>query len=265
MKRSQLSQIWIYPVKSLGGISVQSAKVLPKGLHYDRRWMLVDQAGKFLTQREIPLLSQFKTRIDQDKLVIQHHGDHVIVQPGQAEGETIPQAQIWDDIVSTTEVSAEHSKWFSDRLGIDCKLVFFPEENPRAVEPDYKLNDDHTSLSDGYPFLIIGQASLDDLNGRLAEPVPINRFRPNFVFTGGDPYVEDSWQNFSIGDNTFVGVKPCARCIMTTINHETGERKSEPLKTLSTYRTRNNKVYFGQNALAVKADVVSVGDLITVL
>lgn len=265
MKRSQLSQIWIYPVKSLGGISVQRANVLPKGLQHDRRWMLVDHTGKFLSQRQVPLLSQFKTRIDDDTIVIQHHDDHVVVHPGQAEGETIPQAQIWDDIVSTKEVSTVHSKWFSERLGIDCKLVFFPEENPRAVDPGYKINDDHTSLSDAYPFLIIGQASLDDLNSRLSEPVPINRFRPNFVFTGGTPYEEDSWRNFSIGDNTFAGVKLCSRCIMTTVNPETGARGSEPLKTLSTYRSKNNKIYFGQNAIALEANVVSVGDLITVL
>lgn len=264
MKRSQLSQIWIYPVKSLGGISLQNAKVLPKGLQYDRRWMLVDNAGKFLTQREFPLLSQFKTRIDRDTLIIQHHDDHLVVLPGQSEGEMLAQTQIWDDIVSTKEVSAEHSKWFSDRVGSDCKLVLFPEENPRAVDPDYKVNDDHTSLSDAYPFLIIGQASLDDLNSRLSEPVPINRFRPNFVFTDGTPYEEDTWRNFSIGENQFVGVKLCSRCIMTTVNHKTGERGTEPLKTLSTYRSKNNKVYFGQNAIALKADVVSVGDLISV-
>jgi uncharacterized protein YcbX len=264
MKRSQLSQIWIYPVKSLGGISLDFAKVMPKGLQYDRRWMLVDSTGMFLTQRQFPMLSKFKTSIDSDNLIIQHDGDRLVVGLHDKGEMTLAKSQIWDDIVTTQEVSAHHSNWFSERIGIDCKLVFFPEENPRAVDPKYKVNDDHTSLSDAYPLLIIGQASLDDLNQRLPKPVPINRFRPNFVFTGGEPFEEDNWRNFKIGSNQFVGVKPCSRCTMTTVDHETGERGTEPLKTLSTYRTRNNKVYFGQNAIATKANVVSVGDLITI-
>ncbi len=264
MKTSQLSEIWIYPVKSLGGISIPSARVMPKGLQYDRRWMLVDTEGKFLTQRQYPVFSKFKTAIEGDQLLIRYLVDRLSIDIKE-ENKTCLDVRIWDDVVQAYEVSPFHSQWFSDRIGTDCKLVYFPENNPRAVDPRYSIHDDHTSLSDAYPFLLIGQASLDELNKRLAIPLPIDRFRPNFVFTGGHPHEEDDWKNFTIGDGKFSAVKPCARCIIPTINQDTGEKGVEPLKTLAAYRSRNNKIYFGQNVISLSAHTVSVGDLITVL
>ncbi|MFZ6012481.1 MAG: MOSC domain-containing protein, partial [Bacteroidota bacterium] len=173
------------------------------------------------------------------------------------------QTKIWDDVVDTIEVNQALSQWFTDHLNMNVKLVSFPEKNSRPVDPDYKVNDEHVSLADGFPFLIIGQSSLDDLNSRMEKPVPMNRFRPNLVFTGGAPYEEDGWRNFSIGKTRFVGVKPCSRCVLTTVNQDTGEKGIEPLYTLSTYRKQNNKVLFGQNAVALDDFEVSVGDKIT--
>jgi uncharacterized protein YcbX len=129
------------------------------------------------------------------------------------------------------------------------------------VDPRYKVNDEHVSFADAYPFLIIGQSSLDDLNSRLGQPLPINRFRPNFVFEGGEPYVEDNWRNLRIGDARFVGVKLSDRCVMTTVDQVTAEKGAEPLKTLATYRKWNNKIYFGQNLVSLDHDkLVAVGD-----
>ena len=139
-----------------------------------------------------------------------------------------------------------------------------PEENPRPVDPAYNLNDDHVSLADGYPFLIIGQNSLDMLNEKLAAPVPMNRFRPNFVFTGGTPHVEDSWRNLLIGEIPFAGVKPCERCVLTTVNQETGEKGDEPLRTLSSYRNNGKSILFGQNLIALRNGIVRVGDSISI-
>jgi uncharacterized protein YcbX len=264
MTEVKLSEIWIYPVKALGGISLSSAKVLPKGLEYDRRWMLVDENDIFLTQRKYPKLALFKSAFEKNKLMISFDRDQIELpfnvgrQPGL-------QAKVWDDTVTTFEVNPTISNWFSERLDIKCKLVFFPEENPRPVDQAYSVNQDHTSLSDGFPFLIIGQPSLDDLNSRLEESIPMNRFRPNFVFTGGAPYAEDQWREFAIGTNRFVAVKPCGRCVVPTINQDTGERSAEPLKTLSTYRNRNGKVHFGQNVIAKNHGEVHVGDLIRVI
>lgn len=264
MPELKLTQIWIYPIKSLGGISLSSAKVMEKGLQYDRRWMLVDEDGKFLTQRAHPRMALFKLSLAKDQLIIRHFEDSVSLPLGEKTYTNQVQVTIWNDTVWAFEVDLGLSKWFSDLLGLKCKLVYFPEENSRPVNPRYKVNDEQVSLADAYPFLIIGQSTLDDLNTRLKEPVPMNRFRPNFVFRGGQPYEEDTWKNFKIGTTRFVGVKLCDRCAVTTVNQDTAEKGIEPLKTLSTYRKRENKVYFGQNLVALDHYEVAVGDTITI-
>jgi hypothetical protein len=266
MSELRLSEIWIYPIKSLGGIRLNQAKVLDKGLEYDRRWMLVDENGVFMTQRNNPTMALFRLKIENEKLRIAYgpqSTDHSIsINPGNFEnGERVI---IWDDTVIACEVSKESSAWFSNILGSKCRLVHFPEENSRAVDAVYKVNDEHVSLADGYPFLIIGQESLNFLNSKLAHPIPMNRFRPNFVFTGGEPNEEDTWRNFVIGNNRFVGVKPCGRCAIPTINQETAEKSDEPTRTLATYRRKESKILFGQNLLATDHQEVKEGDLITI-
>jgi uncharacterized protein YcbX len=262
MSRLILSEIWIYPIKSLAGIRLQRAIVKQKGLAYDRRWMLVDEAGRFLTQREHPEMSQFHMAMGSGQLTIQNRvsGQSIVLElEGKNSGESMP-VIIWDDEVEAIEVRQDYSLWFSDQLKIKCKLVFFPETNTRSVDPDYAIQNEHVSLADGYPFLIIGQASLDELNKRLQEPIPMNRFRPNFVFTGGKPYEEDSWHKFSVGKNRFVGVKPCSRCVLTTVDQQTGKKGLEPLATLATYRKTGSKIFFGQNLVAIDYDEVQEGD-----
>jgi uncharacterized protein YcbX len=257
-----LSKIWIYPIKSLGGISLTAARVLEKGLQYDRRWMLVDNAGVFMTQRIHPKMALLKLALDHGHIFItnQINGDQLsfFVETSPI-GDPI-RATIWEDLVDVIEVDPMFSEWFSRQLNFDCRLVSFPENHSRPVDPRFKINDEHVSLADAYPFLIIGQSSFDDLNNRLAEKIDINRFRPNFVFTGGEPYEEDAWRDFSIGDNRFVGVKNCGRCALITVNQETAEKGVEPLQTLSIYRKRENKVLFGQNLVALDFGNVSVGD-----
>lgn len=257
MKR--ISEIWIYPIKSMGGISLETAQVRPKGFELDRRWMLVDEANRFITQREVTPMAFFKLSLSRDTLMVHHGNDRLEVPIAEQSGSTFD-AVVWDDTVQVVEVSNQKSQWFSEKLGMKCKLVSFPEGNPRPVDERYKVANDHVGLADGYPYLIIGQSSLDDLNSRLATPVPMNRFRPNLVFTGGEPFEEDTWRNFSAGANRFVGVKPCARCVLTTVDQATGQKGSEPLATLSRYRRNENKVLFGQNVIALDYDKVSVGD-----
>jgi uncharacterized protein YcbX len=177
-----LSQIWVYPIKSLGGMSLQSARVMPKGLQFDRRWMLVDLTGQFLTQRVHSKMALFKLSWFDGNLKVDFKGHSILIATNhKATG--FFKAQIWDDVVSVFEVSKAHSKWFSEHLETDCRLVQFPEENTRRVDPKYVPNEEHVSLADAYPFLIIGQSSMDDLNKRLERPLSIRRFRPNFVFT----------------------------------------------------------------------------------
>lgn len=261
MSQLTLTEIWIYPIKSLGGIRQKESKVMPKGLKFDRRWMLIDEQNRFMTQREIPKMALFRQSLEGEIITITFDG-HSVSLSDDILPEPI-QSQVWDDGVVVNEVSKLHSEWFSDMLKINCKLVAFPETNGRPVDPNYSIHQEHVSLADGFPFLIIGEASLADLNSRLQEPVPMNRFRPNFVFSGGSPYEEDNWKFFSIGINKFAGVKPCGRCVMTTIDQATGEKGAQPLATLSKYRRDGNKVLFGQNVLAIDHNEVHEGDEIT--
>lgn len=266
MNKRRISQVWIYPIKSLAGIRLQKAVVKQKGLQYDRRWMLVDKEGRFLTQREHAEMALFNVIIENDYLVVSKQSQSIRWNlNGDASG-NFAKVQIWDDEVEAAEVAPEYSKWFSEHLGIECKLVFFPEGNRRNVDPDYAVMNEQVSLADAYPFLIIGQASLDALNEKLDRPVSIKRFRPNFVFTEGLlPHEEDTWKNFRIGSVSFEGVKPCARCVLTTVDPDTGEKGVEPLKTISTYRKQNGKVYFGENLIARMEGEVNEGDVIEIL
>ena len=268
----RISEIWIYPIKSLAGVRIRKAVVKQKGLQYDRRWMLVDSDGRFLTQREHPKMALFSVSINNDYLTVsalQHKTDAVAqsisIELNTEVSSAFSRVVIWDDEVEAVEVNTLYSTWFSKQLEVECRLVFFPEENRRDADPDYAKNNEQVSLADGYPFLIIGQSSLDELNRKLKEQVSIKRFRPNFVFFDGLPHEEDSWRSFMIGSVNFEGVKPCARCVLITVNPETGEGGVEPLKELSTYRKKNNKIYFGENLLARSYGEVNEGDVIEVI
>lgn len=260
-----LSEIWIYPIKSLGGIRLEKAVAKKKGLQHDRRWMLIDDASVAMTQRVYPQMALFKPSIDGDRITISYTKSGKIISAngfdmsGQWKGERTT-ARIWDDLVQVEEVNPDISEWFSALLSTNCKLIAFPEENPRPVDVRYSVNSENVSLADAYPFLVIGQSSLDDLNHRLPDAVPMNRFRPNFVFTGGTPFLEDQWRNVSIGGVRFVAVKKSDRCVITTIDQDTGEKGSEPLRTLSTYRKVGNQVYFGHNMVAMNEGEVCLGD-----
>lgn len=264
MQPHRLSEIWIYPIKSLGGIRLRSSRVLGKGLAFDRRWMLIDETNTFMSQRINAELALFKLQLIASGFVISFREKTIALsfQNGYLPAEI--KAKVWDDEVSVHEVSKEHSRWFSEQLSVTCKLVVFPEEHERKVDPRYAEENDQVSLADGFPFLIIGQASLDDLNNRLPERILMNRFRPNLVFTGGTPFEEDGWSYFTIGKNRFKGVKPCARCVLITVNQQNAEKGKEPLATLSIYRKRDNKIYFGQNVLAIDHYEIYEGDEITI-
>jgi uncharacterized protein YcbX len=267
----QLSEIWIYPVKSLGGIKLQKAHVTDRGLEHDRRWLLIDENGMFLSQREHPELALFQPEITGDFLKITHRVQLETIQfPLQqsfSEAETKIDVTVWEDSIQAYEVDSVVSDWFSRLLGFSARLVYMPEESHRKVEAEYAVTEaDINSFSDGYPFLLIGQSSLDDLNSRLKEALPMNRFRPNFVFTGGEAYEEESWKEFTIGELTFFGVKPCGRCVMTTVDQEKGKTSGkDPLLTLAKYRTVGNSVLFGQNLIGSGTGLVAVGDAIDVL
>lgn len=261
-----LSEIYIYPVKSLGGIALKEAEVTDRGLKYDHRWMVVDQNNKFFTQRTHPQMALVAVDIKQDNLIFRNKksSEQFEIKLDESDGKKLS-VIVWDDTVEALHVNSMIDEWLSQTLNVKCKLVYMPFEANRYVDKQYAANNEITSFSDAYPFLIIGQSSLDDLNNRLMEKVPINRFRPNFVFTGGFPFEEDVMKKFKIGEVIFYGVKPCSRCVVTTVNQDTAEKKEEPLKTLSSYRSFNHKVMFGMNLLHEGTGRVKVGDNLEVI
>ena len=243
---------------------MKQAKVMNKGLQYDRRYMLVDADNQFITQRNVHQLALFKLSFTTDGFKVSYKDDSMVFpfQPTfNGKSETVT---IWNDQVQAVEVGEEFSNWFSHHLHISCRLVYFPEENERFVDREYVKAGEQVNLADGYPYIIIGQSSLDELNSRMAEKIPMNRFRPNLVFRGGEPFAEDKWVDFIIGTNRFRGVKPCARCVLTTVNQETGVSGIEPLATLSTYRKVGSKVNFGLNLIPIDLYQVNEGDHISV-
>jgi uncharacterized protein YcbX len=260
----EVSELFIYPVKSLGGISLSSSPVTGRGLQFDRRWMLVDKNNQFMTQRTFPQMALLKTAISANclKISCSKNTDSFEI-PFITEGEII-NVVVWEDQCLAQLVSKEADRWFSEMLSTDCRLVYMPDETKRSVDTGYAHRNEITAFSDGFPLLIIGQSSLDDLNSRLSQPLPINRFRPNIVFTGGEPYEEDWWEHFSINELQFYGVKLCSRCVITAINQQDASKGKEPLKTLATYREWNNKIYFGQNLLHEGEGIIKVGEVINV-
>jgi len=264
MNNLTLSHIYIYPIKSLGGISLQSAKVEERGLQHDRRWMLVDKNGMFLTQREYPQMALLQVNIQDETLIVSHKSKpitnlHLPISDSQAPTTNIV-VNIWNDIVIAKNVSRDADLWFSDALGFDCQLVKMEDDSDRFTDRKYMPEPKQVSFADAYPFLIIGRESLNELNRRLEDPLPMNRFRPNFVFSGGDPFIEDTWGDFMIGSLKFKVVKPCARCVVTTVNQDTAEKGIEPLETLTKFRKVGNKVMFGMNVVSYDEGFIRVGD-----
>ncbi|WP_246535308.1 MOSC domain-containing protein [Litoribacter ruber] len=258
----RLKDIYIYPVKSLGGIRLHKATVDIKGFENDRRWMVVDDNGQFITQRRFPHMALLQPEFTQSGLRIYHKkalNKYVEVPFSPVTGKKI-QVTVWDDSLMAEIVCPEVDKWLSEILDINCHLVKMDEKADRPISEKYAINDETVSFADSMPYMVIGQSSLDDLNGRLEEKVEMDRFRPNLVFEGGAAFEEDTWQVVQIGECMFQVTKPCARCVMVTIDQQTAEKGKEPLKTLSSYRLEGQKILFGQNMIAVSLGEIEVGD-----
>lgn len=263
----QLSGLYIYPIKSLAGISLAEAGVEERGLFWDRRWMLVNEQNQFLTQRNFPRMALLHTQITGDELAVKVVDEEIALHIGLNEGTgSYISSTLWDDQPGVELIGKHADDFFSTFLQMPVRLVRVGSKTSRPADPRYVPDRKvEVSLADGYPFLVIGQASLDDLNQRLDTPVPMDRFRPNFVVEGAPPYAEDQWKKIRIGDAFFRVVKPCARCVVTTIDQATAKQGKEPLRTLSTYRTVNNKVIFGQNMILESGHTVRLGDKIEIL
>ena len=262
----KLTEINIYPIKSLGGISLQSSVVEERGLKYDRRWVLVDETKTFFTQRDFPEMALIKVEIETTGLKLQHKTKNIeqLFIPFEFKHSISEQVVIWDDTVMGDFYNDQIDQWFSDILGINCRLVKMPDSTQRIIDKKYAKNK-IVSFADAFPLLIIGEESLADLNKKMEVPLPMNRFRTNLVFSGGNPFDEDRWKGFQVGDVNFKAVKACSRCVITTTNQDTAEKADEPLKTLATYRRQGNNVMFGMNVIPESLGEITVGENIKLL
>ena len=266
-----ISEINIYPIKSLGGISLKSSIIEKRGLQFDRRWMLINEKKNFLTQREFPKMATINAEVIEKGLRVLHGGNELII-PFEPQTNETASVKIWSSRCRANVYEDEVNRWFQSVLQTDCRLVKMPEETHRKVNYFYAVHkDDTVSFADAYPFLLIGENSLTDLNARLENPVPMNRFRPNFVVSGSEAFAEDDWKKIKIGACEFYIVKPCARCVITTIDQQNGTKDGvEPLRTLASFRipkrSIKKKILFGQNLIAENVGAtVSVGDKIEIL
>jgi len=263
-----LASIHIYPLKSGAPLALQSATVETRGLARDRRWMVIDADGKFLTGREYARLTLIHALPNADGSL---HLDApatsgLRVPVPDARGERIATA-VWGSPVSPLLADETTNAWLSKFLGRPVRLVHMDGECARAVDAKYARAGDEVSLADGFPLLLISQAALDLLNSKLAAPVPMLRFRPNLVVAGTEAHAEDGWKRIRVGEVEFDVVKPCVRCVFTTVDFERGERdpSGEPLRTLIGYRRGEKGVTFGQNLIPRGRGVVRVGDTVSVI
>ncbi|MCK5917634.1 MAG: MOSC N-terminal beta barrel domain-containing protein [Cocleimonas sp.] len=257
-----VSELYIYPVKSLAGIAIDNSKIDAMGLMHDRRWMLVSPAGDFLSQRKFPQMALIQpTFIDQQLILTSANQPDLLV--ATADAQHTMQVTIWKDTVTAQRVGEQADKWLSKTLGTPCHLVYIPDNEIRQCDPEFAQLGDHTGFADGFPILLISTASLEDLNQRLDQPVSMKHFRPNIVVEGCHAFAEDSLNIFSIGNVAMRGVKPCSRCILTTVDPATGTRTGmEPLQTLMRYRKQGNNVNFGQNVIHNSMGSIQIGNSI---
>ena len=252
-----LSAIAIYPIKSCRGIALQEARVERRGIAHDRRFMVVDAAGQFITQREEPRMALVDVAIEGDALRVStaDASEHAALEPM---GGNKRMVRIWRSTVAAEEVPAL-SVFFTSFLKRDVHVVFMPQATQREVNEKYAAPGDHVSFADGYPLLLASEASRTDLEERAGISLVMTRFRPNIVVQGTAPWAEDAWSHIHIADLTFRAPKPCARCVMTTLDPETALGGKEPLKTLATFRKQAGEVMFGVNLLPDSEGVLKVG------
>ncbi|MCL7956798.1 MAG: MOSC domain-containing protein [marine benthic group bacterium] len=264
----RVTGIYLYPLKSAAGFAVEESELDRLGLVGDRRWMLVDAEARALTQREVPRLARVHAIAGPDgsleavalgmpalRVLVPSSGAGTIdVRVLKRSGRGIPAGE-------------EAAAWFSEYLEVDCRLLYLPPDLAIPVKAPWGGPEHRTAFSDGFPVLLIGDASLADLNRRLERPVPMDRFRPNLVVEGTEPYEEDAWDEIRIGGLALRAVKPCPRCVVTTVDQVTGipDASGEPLATLSGYRRRDGKVWFGMNLLHRGTGTIRLGDAVRVV
>ena len=260
----RVSSLYIYPIKSCGGIRVPEIILTPHGPQYDRQFVLINDKGKFLSQRDFQetKMCLIETELrDETLLVRAPNMPEIGVSLEPREGPIVGVTLHSDTCLGLDQGDAL-AEWFSEVIGSKCRLIGYAEKYPRLRESDFLGRKIHISFADSYPLLIISEESLGDLNSRLAEPLPMNRFRPNIVVSGCKPYAEDQWQEIRVGNVKLQGAKQCVRCAIPTTDQTTGKRSKEPLRTLAKYRKTSEGVVFGRNYLHLNEGIIRERDIV---
>ncbi|GIW06730.1 MAG: MOSC domain-containing protein [Dehalococcoidia bacterium] len=261
-----VTELYRYPLKSCRGESLAEAAIDERGIAGDRQFMVVDHAGVFLTQREIPRLCQIVPEVNDGRLTLRAPSAPdvtIAIRGGSGDREV----QVWDDRCLAVDQGDDVASWLTHLLGVPARLVRLADGVVRPVDPAYaRQPSDQVHFGDGFPFLLVNQASLDDLNVRMGAPLPVNRFRPNIVVAGADAYAEDGWRRLKIGDLVYDVVKACSRCAITQVDQESASQGKEPLRTLAGYRmTSAKKMLFGQYLIHGGLGTIRVGDAVTLV
>jgi uncharacterized protein len=260
----RVTRLTVYPVKGLAGQPMEAVEVQERGFAWDRRWMLVDEDHRFLTQRQLPKLATIKAAVNAGELILRHDAAQVKIPVEPPKSARKIQVTIWNDQVEAVFLP-DLGSWLSSILNFRCDLVFMPETTRRLVNPVFARAGEIVGFADAYSALLIGEASLADLNARLAQPVPIDRFRPNIVVSSREPFIEDTWGELEIGSARLNGTKACDRCSVPTVDQLTGERTGpEPIRTLSSYRRFVDGVYLGQNLTVQRPGTIALNDAVVV-
>lgn len=271
MSEVRVSALYTYPIKSCAGISHERIMLGSRGPIHDREWMVVDSSGMFITQREIPRMALIKPVLDSGGMTVNAPDMPTLRVPYSSQNHERHCVTVWRFQGEAEDAGKEAANWFSQFLCVGARLVRMPDDVKRLTSTDYTDEAGEVGFADAYPLLFISKASLADLNDRLVErgksPVPMNRFRPNVVLSGCEPFAEDGWKQVTISGIRFDVVKPCARCAITTVDQSMGEPPDvrEPLATLATYRRgANGGAMFGQNVIHRGTGMLSVGDAIEI-
>tara|TARA_R110002167_G_scaffold88917_6_gene239681 strand:+ start:4423 stop:5229 length:807 start_codon:yes stop_codon:yes gene_type:complete len=261
-----VSSLYTYPVKSLRGNGQRVLDVTDWGPDRDRRWMVIDESGQFVTQRQQPKMCLIAAEIKGDALRLwnlKQPGNGVCVDYSRAKIER--EVFVWEDNCTALDAGDEVAEWLSDELGARLRLCYMPESTQRQVALPYGAPGDRVSFADGFPFLLCNEASLQVLSSVLGRELDIQRFRPNIVISGAPAFAEDGWKKICIGGVEFDLVKPCARCAIPTVNLEDASREPDVFRVLQAQRKRDGEVYFGQNMIHRAHGAVAVGDAVDVL
>lgn len=262
----QISQLFNYPVKSCKGNKLSTMEIDGFGPKWDRRWMIVDPDGRFITQRQVAEMGQIGVTVSSDRVCFDYQSEKIELSMIEAQGQKDERlVTVWQDKLSGNRIHHPVNTWLSQKLGREAQLIYMPQETVRQVDLEYAQLGDRVGFADGFPFLIISEASVEFLAEKVGYLLDVQRFRPNIVVSGCDAFAEDQWRQIQIGDIVFDLVKQCSRCVIPTIDLKTSQKQPEIMQAMLKYRKQGTKVMMGQNVLHRGEGYITIGQEVKII